>query len=309
MKKGKLSLPDTEHKKRKKRIDKIKKTIIQLDNKNRRYQKQELSLDDLENGENGAVEKARKCQAKIIRLYRELRQLENRHLYYGESEIDFSNVSENAELNTILADHILKKFRKKKDEPDYVEVNELVQKFCLEKGISLDSASIFKKINLKFKSFRMESVDFILDAYEHENQETDPYEEDEELRKKLDGQNKFKAELDSVMTRFVEEAKKAQSEPEEVDESEDSESDSVAEDENELESISEHEEEFLSPERGSDESAVESECSEPEDDASKESGSQSNGEATLKRSSQIETEHLGGLKKLKMDDCDVIVLD
>ena len=324
LKRGKLLLPESEIKKRKKRIDKIKKNMIKLDNKIKKYSSREVSLDDLENGEDGPLEKKRRCEKKVIRLYTELRKLENRHQYYGEDEIDFNDVTEHPDLNQILADHVLKKFVKKKEQPDFVEINEIVEKFSAEKGILLDSARIFKLICRKFKEFRAESFEFTLNAHlDDEDREVDPYEEDEELRQKLDqNQNNFKTELDKVVMEFSKKVENLQDAEEEDEESEDSESDSLCEDENELESISEQEEEFLSPEEcdSLDESMDESDHSELENDAIKASCSKSNSEATLKRT-QLDTEEAAEItetgvarekiKKMKFDDSDsdIIVLD
>lgn len=78
-----LLLTESELKKRKDRIKKIKKMMVQNEKKISRYESKELSLDDLENCENGPVEKARRCKARVIKLYTELRTLENRLQYFG----------------------------------------------------------------------------------------------------------------------------------------------------------------------------------------------------------------------------------
>lgn len=230
----------------------------------------------------------------------------------GEDEISFKDVSREEELNGLLADHVLKKFNKKRDEPDFVEVNEIVQKYASERGVLLDSVAIFRNINDKFKKFRSQTVEFVLDAYLGD--QTDPSEEDEELKRKLDAQNHFKDQLEKVKADFVAKAQNAAlQEPDESDEeSEDSESDSVCEDENGLDSISEQEDEFLSPEErdSSDEDADDQPESEEEENASEES-KQPNGETALKRTpAEAEvSEETEGVKKIKFSEPEIITLD
>lgn len=326
--KPKLSLPQSEYTKRQKRIRKIKKELLQLGSKIKRYEAKELSLDDLENDERGALEKLRKCQTRSVKLYTELRRLQNKFLYFGNDEVDFSDVSENQELNALLRKELLKKFELKGEKPDYCQVNEIVEKFSKEKGVLLDSQQIFKRIGLKLKQFTTRAVESSLNAYleaaaqSNEQEAKDPCEEDEELKKKLDSQNEFKGQLDAVVAKFVEQAEREAKDPnlqkrdEEDEETEDSESDSRCEDENELESISENEEEFISQiskeDGSSDEGSDGDEVSELEGDeeeaASKKSNESDDDKSTRKRA-LVDDGESECLKKVKLDDDSCIVLD
>lgn len=321
-KKSKLPITESEMKKRHKRIAKIKKELFELERKIKRYRKTEVSLDDLDSDSDKLtpLEKLQKCEKRAVKLYTEMRQLQHKHLYFGHEEINFDDVSENEELNELLRKEILRSFEKKREKPDYCQVNEIVERFSRDRGVLLDSQQIFKRICSKLKRFTFEVLETNWNAYldEQSNGQANlPDEEDEELKRKLDENNKFKDQLEAVVARFVE---RAEREPDDQpdEETEDSESDSVCEDENELESISENEEEFIAKEDGSsDEGSNGDEGSDGEgsdgegfdgegsdlenEETESKTNSETSGESTLKRSISDQGECL---KKVKIDDDD-----
>lgn len=248
-KKPTIRLSIIELKKRKDRTKKVKQQLLRLDKKIKYYENKELELDDLEEEDNALI-KIQKLNSRIIKLYKELRQLENKHLYFGNDEFNFNDLTDHQELNKILNREILSKFTSKNLMPDFVEVQEIVDKFSNENGILLDSKFIFKKIGAKLKKIRSEQVNLAINSYLDPNKsnEFQTIEEDEELKSKLDSQNHFKNELDELVNRFVKRVEDLKEsgeleESKESEDSEDSESDSVCEDS--IDTISEDKDEFI----------------------------------------------------------------
>ena len=127
-KKPKIQLKsEQEFNKRKNDIKNVRKAIMKYDTKVKELKKKELSLDDLEDC--GTLVEIGKCQAKIMKLYKQLRALENKHEYYGEDDVDFNDLTDNQQLNRLLKEQILTKFKKENSLPDYNEVLELIKTF------------------------------------------------------------------------------------------------------------------------------------------------------------------------------------
>ena len=245
-KKPPIRIPESECVRRKKRMDKIRREMIRLEAKIKRLSKRELSLDELDDDENNVLLRIERYEKRVVKLYEELRKLENKHLYFGDDEIEFGDLTKNETLNALLRREILTKFNKLKCEPDYNEIVEIVDKFCRENDEHFDAKIIFQNVCAKFREYNNNKLEFTFNAYLNDSVDEPTPIETDELREKLDSQNTFRQKLDDVVSSFIEKAKYEQANEtnEEDEESEDSESDSINEDT--IETVSEDEDEFIS---------------------------------------------------------------
>lgn len=230
-------------KSRVKRIKKLQKEISRLGKKTRKLEKKELSMDDLDEEADNVLVKIAGYNKKLIKRVKELRKLQNKHVYIGFDDINIDNLTDNELLKNKIKKEILSKYREKNVLPNFEEFYKITSEFEMHE---IDAKRIFEKLIGLFKASRLEDLNASFKTY-LEDKEPD-FEETEELKKKLDEQNHFHDELLELETRFKEKAEKWTEEDELLEDtdaescgvkdeefSEDSETDSQDEEDGEME--------------------------------------------------------------------------
>ena len=203
--KAKIRVTQSDFDSRKKRIRQVSKELQRLGSQIVSLQSKELSMDDLGKEQNNAVIIVEELQSKVLKLLEEKANLENKNVYY-DNDLDFGDLTDNAQLNEILGEEILTNFKENKDLPLFEDVDSIVQNFSLENHVSLNSKNIFEKICSKLKFHRQKSVEYSLNSYMNDKNlskgESMPA-EDEALKQKLDLQNNFWTQLDEIVKEFM----------------------------------------------------------------------------------------------------------